>query len=610
MCGIVGYIGEREASPIILKGLKHLEYRGYDSAGIASIYRGKIHIRRCAGKVLDLENIILQKPLMGEIALGHTRWATHGKPSEENTHPHTDCKKELVIVHNGIIENYLSLRDSLIKEGHVFKSETDSEVIVHLIEKYLNGNLEIAVRTALKKVKGSYAIGVIWKKDKDNLIAARSGSPLIIGLKNNESFIASDVPAILSETRNIVYLGDSEIATIGRKRIKVKTLDGKPVRTKVVKISWDRESAEKGGYPHFMLKEIFQQPIALEETIRGKISQSGTDVHLGEGIRLTKRQIKSINRIIIIGCGTSWHAGLIGEYMIEELTRIPTEVEYAAEFRYRHPIIDDKSLIIAISQSGETADTLGAIREVRERGGKVISICNVVGSSIVRESDSVIYTHAGPEIGVASTKAFTTQLVILYLLALSFGRIIGNVSFKSAKEMIGSLMELPQKIRRLLEDEKKIASLARHFYRSNNFLYLGRGEGFPLALEGALKLKEVSYIHAEGYPAAEMKHGPIALIDKNMPIVVIALRGRRYEKILANIEEVKARDGVVIALASEGDYEIAKKVDHTIYIPPTIALLTPILAVIPLQLLAYHIAIKRKCPVDQPRNLAKSVTVE
>lgn len=610
MCGIVGYIGNREASPIILRGLKHLEYRGYDSAGIASIYKEKAHIRRCAGKIADLKDIISQKPLMGEIALGHTRWATHGKPSEENAHPHTDCKKELVIVHNGIIENYLSLRDSLIQEGHIFKSETDSEVIVHLIEKYLNSNLEAAVRTALKKVKGSYAIGVIWKKDEDNLIAVRSGSPLIIGLKNGESFIASDVPAILGETRNIVYLGDREIATIRRKGIKVKTLDGKSVRTNVVKIPWDREAAEKGGYPHFMLKEIFQQPVALEETIRGRISQSGTGVYLGEAIGLTKRQIKSINRIIIIGCGTSWHAGLIGEHMIEELTRIPTEVEYAAEFRYRHPIVDNKSLIIAISQSGETADTLGAIREAQERGGKVISICNVVGSSIARESDGIIYTHAGPEIGVASTKAFTTQLVILYLLALFFGRVTGNISSKSAKEMIGSLIELPRKIRKLLEDEEKVISLARRFYHSNNFLYLGRGEGFPLALEGALKLKEVSYIHAEGYPAAEMKHGPIALIDKNMPVVVIALRGRRYEKILANIEEVKARDGIVIALASEGDEEIKKKVDHVIYIPSTIALLTPILAVIPLQLLAYHIAIKRKCPVDQPRNLAKSVTVE
>lgn len=609
MCGIVGYIGNREASPIILRGLKHLEYRGYDSAGIASVYKGKAHIRRCVGKILDLENVISQKPLMGEIALGHTRWATHGKVLEKNAHPHTDCRKELVIVHNGIIENYLSLRDSLIQEGHIFKSETDSEVIVHLIEKYLNGNLETAVRMALKKVKGSYAIGVIWKKDESGMVAARSGSPLIIGLKNGESFIASDVPAILGETRDIVYLGDGEIATIGHKGVKIKTLDGKSVRPKVVKISWDREAAEKGGYPHFMLKEIFQQPAALEETIRGKISQSGADMYSGEA-GLTKRQIKSINRIVITGCGTSWHAGLVGEYMIEELTRIPTEVEYAAEFRYRHPIIDDKSLIIAISQSGETADTLGAVREARKSGGKVISICNVVGSSIARESDGVIYTHAGPEIGVASTKAFTTQLVTLYLLALSFGRVTGNISPESGKEMVSSLMELPQKIRRLLEDEKKVISIAECFYRSSNFLYLGRGEGFPLALEGALKLKEVSYIHAEGYPAAEMKHGPIALIDKNMPVVVIALRGRRYEKILANIEEVKARDGVVIALASEGDEEIVKKVDHVIYIPSIAHLLTPILAVIPLQLLAYHIAIKRKCPVDQPRNLAKSVTVE
>lgn len=607
MCGIIGYIGKREASPIILRGLKCLEYRGYDSAGIASIYRGKTHIRRCAGKITDLENIILQKPVMGKIALGHTRWATHGKPSEKNAHPHTDCRKELVIVHNGIIENYPFLRDNLIREGHLFKSETDSEVIVHLIEKYLTDDLETAISMALRELRGSYAIGVIWEKDESSIVAARSGSPLIIGLKDSEFFIASDVSAILGETRNVIYLGDGEIATIGHSGVKIKTLSGKCVDTKVTKILWNREAAEKEGYPHFMLKEIFQQPVALEETIMGKVSRAG--VYLGE-INLTKKQIKSIERVILTGCGTSWHAGLVGEYMIEELARIPTEVEYAAEFRYRNPIIDRKSLIIAISQSGETADTLGAVREARKRNGKVISICNVVGSSIVRESDGVIYTHAGPEIGVASTKAFTTQLATLYLLALFFGHITGNISSESMKKMLDPLTELPQKMRKLLKEREKVISIANRFYRSNNFLYLGRGEGFPLALEGALKLKEVSYIHAEGYPAAEMKHGPIALIDKNMPVVVIILRGRRYEKILANIEEIKARDGVVIALASEGDEEIKEKVDYVIYIPSTIHLLTPILAVIPLQLLAYYIAVKRGCPVDQPRNLAKSVTVE
>ncbi|NOX96765.1 MAG: glutamine--fructose-6-phosphate transaminase (isomerizing) [Nitrospirae bacterium] len=609
MCGIVGYIGDRKAVPILLEGLKRLEYRGYDSAGIATLNRGKLTVRRCQGKIRGLEKVLKKKPVEGRIGLGHTRWATHGRPSEENAHPHTDCRGSLVVVHNGIIENYLSLKEELGKEGHVFRSETDTEIIAHLIEKYLCDSLEEAVRKALRRVKGSYALGAMWKGDSEKIIVARSGSPLIIGLKEGECFLASDIPAILKETRKVIYLENGEIAILSREGVKVKTLGNKPVAKKATEISWDTRLAEKEGYPHFMLKEIYEQPRAIEETIWGRISEDGSNIYLKE-IGLSKREVKSIKRIIIIACGTSWHAGLVAEYMLEEYTRIPVEVEYAAEFRYRNPIIDKHTLIIAISQSGETADTLAAVKEARGAGGKVISICNVRGSSITRESDGVIYTHAGPEIGVASTKAFTSQLTVLYMLTLFLGRARETISPTACKKMITALRKVLEKLKLLLEDDRRIVAIADRFYRHNNFLYLGRGKGFPIALEGALKLKEVSYIHAEGYPAAEMKHGPIALIDKKMPVVVIALKGRRYEKILSNIEEVKARRGTVIALASEGDEEIKQKADEVIYIPRTIVPLTPILAVVPLQLLAYHMAVKRGCSVDQPRNLAKSVTVE
>lgn len=609
MCGIVGYVGGRQAVPLLLEGLKRLEYRGYDSAGIAALRKGKITIRRGRGNIRELEKLLKEKPLKGWVGLGHTRWATHGRPSEENAHPHTDCEGNLVVVHNGIIDNYLFLKEELSREGHIFKSDTDTEIIAHLIEKYLQGHLEEAVRKALRRVKGSYALGVMWKGDPGRIVAARSGSPLIVGLKEGEAFLASDVPAILKETRKVIYLGDGEIASLSREGVNIKTLGNKPVTKKATEISWDACLAEKEGYPHFMLKEIYEQPRAIEETIRGRISEDGCHIHLEE-IGLSKREVKSVKRIIIVACGTSWHAGLVAEYILEEYTRIPVEVEYAAEFRYRDPIIDKQTLIIAISQSGETADTLAAVRKAREAGGKVISICNVVGSSITRESDGIIYTHAGPEIGVASTKAFTTQLTVLYMLTLFLARARETILTASCQRVIADLRKVPGKVKLLLANNKKIEAIANRFYRHNNFLYLGRGKGFPIALEGALKLKEVSYIHAEGYPAAEMKHGPIALIDKNMPVVAIALKGRRYEKILANIEEVKAREGIVIVLASQGDEEIKKKVDEVIYIPRMAISLTPILAVVPLQLLAYYMAVKRGCSVDQPRNLAKSVTVE
>ncbi|OIN95795.1 glutamine--fructose-6-phosphate aminotransferase [Candidatus Desantisbacteria bacterium CG1_02_38_46] len=619
MCGIIGYIGNEDAAEILLDGLKRLEYRGYDSAGIATIDGEHISIKRIKGNIALLEKVLEEKPIYGKIGLGHTRWATHGQPSEENAHPHRDCTGTIVIVHNGIIENYLLLKEKLKKRGHRFKSETDTEIIAHLIEEYYHSgvvhrscdDLEKAVRRALKKIEGSYALGIMSSREPDKLIATRNGSPLIIGLKDGNYFIASDVPAILRHTKDIIYLEDGELAILARTGVRLYGQNGKLIRLerRIKRISWDVNMAEKEGYPHFMLKEIHEQPRAIEDTILGRISPDGADIHLEE-MALNKNKLKKINRIIITACGTSWHAGLIGEYLIEEIARIPVEVENAAEFRYRNPIITDDTLAIAISQSGETADTLGAIREVHQKKGRVISICNVVGSSVVRESDAVIYTHAGPEIGVASTKAFTTQLTVLYILAVYFGKIKGTLNAEQAKKMIADLRRLPQKTEEMLKQEKEVIKIANKFYRHRNAIYLGRGKGYPVALEGALKLKEVSYIHAEGYPAAEMKHGPIALIDKNMPVIVLALKGSRYDKILANIEEVKARGGVVIALATMGDRKIKEKVDEVLYVPETSIPLSPILAVIPLQLLAYYIAVKRKCNPDQPRHLAKSVTVE
>lgn len=611
MCGIFGYIGSKKAIPILIEGLKKLEYRGYDSAGIVTLENHRLIIDKCAGKIVDLENLVCHKLGASTIGLGHTRWATHGKPSFENSHPQTDCKNKLAVVHNGIIENYSSLKKQLIKEGHIFKSDTDTEVIAHMIEKFLtpNNNLEQAVKAALKEIEGSYAIGVISEKDPLRLVAARQGSPLILGISENEYFLASDIPALLKHTNKVIYLDDGEVAVLEPLGYKITTLEGKEVLKEATFISWDPVAAEKDGYAHFMLKEIHEQPRAIRETIAGRIDQKSGEIFLEE-LNISPEELKKINRIVLTACGTSWHAALIGEHLLEEFSKIPSEVEYAAEFRYRQPIIDKCTLVIAISQSGETADTLGAVREAKFRGAKVISICNVLDSSIARESQGVLYTHAGPEIGVASTKAFTTQITVLYLFALYMARLKDRISPDESKKLIEELLKIPENVEEILRRYGQVEIIAEKFYQRSNALYLGRGEGFPIALEGALKLKEVSYIHAEGYPAAEMKHGPIALIDKNMPVFVLALKGRRYEKILGNIEEVKARGGIVIAIASDDDKEIAEKAPEVIYIPITSEALSPILAVIPMQLLAYYIAVKRGCHVDQPRNLAKSVTVE
>ena len=613
MCGIFGYIGNKEALPFLVEGLKKLEYRGYDSAGVATIDKGRLFVTKCAGKIADLERELNERPINGEVGIGHTRWATHGRPSDENSHPHTDCTDTLVVVHNGIIENYLKLRRQLSDEGHKFTSTTDTEILAHLIEKHLKDNpkltLEGAVRLALGEVEGSYALAVLSEYEPGKIVAARRGSPLIIGVQEGETFLSSDIPAILKYTSRVIYLNDFEIATITEREIKVSNLKGQPVNKEITLISWDPESAEKAGYTHFMLKEIHEQPKAIRDTVMSRVKVDEAYLHFDE-LNFTEEEARQINRIVFTACGTSWHAGLIGEYLIEQFVKIPAEVEYAAEFRYRHPIVDENTLVIAITQSGETADTLGAVWEAKAQGAKVISICNVVGSSIARESHGVIYTYAGPEIGVASTKAFTTQLTIIYLFALYLAKKRGTISLSEVRKMIADLIEIPDKIERLLLKESQIEEIAERFYKANNALFLGRGKGFPIALEGALKLKEISYVHAEGYPAAEMKHGPIALIDQNMPVIVLALAGRRYDKILGNVEEVKARGGQVIAVAAEGDQDIKEKADAIISIPTTTEALTPILAVIPLQLLAYYIAVKRGCHVDQPRNLAKSVTVE
>ncbi len=610
MCGIFGYIGDKEALPFLIEGLKKLEYRGYDSAGVATLDQGKLFVSKCVGKISDLEDILRKKPISGEVGIGHTRWATHGQPSHLNSHPHEDCNSELVVVHNGIIENYMELRRDLMGRGHKFKSATDTEVLAHLIEDNLKeGDLLRAVGKALQAVRGTYALAVISEREPQKIIAARHGSPLIIGHGENEMFVASDIPAILKYTSRVIYLENGELAEITSEGTRVFELTGKNLSKETVFISWDPESAEKGGYSHFMLKEIHEQPNAIRKTIEGRVEAESHKIHFDE-LNLTAEEIKRINRVVFTACGTSWHAGLVGEYLFEQFAKISAEVEYAAEFRYRHPIIDENTLVIAITQSGETADTLGAVWEAKAQNAKVIAICNVVGSSIAREAHGVVYTNAGPEIGVASTKAFTTQLTVIYLLAILFGKRRGVIGESEAVKYIRDLIELPQKLELVLQKEKEVERIAERLYTASNALYLGRGKGFPIALEGALKLKEVSYIHAEGYPAAEMKHGPIALIDENMPVVVLALAGRRYEKILGNIEEVKARGGIVIAVAAEGDEHIAEKADEIISIPVTTEALSPILAVVPLQLLAYYIAVKRGCHVDQPRNLAKSVTVE
>jgi len=608
MCGIVGYVGKQKAVPILMEGLKRLEYRGYDSAGIAVLENKRLLFEKAAGKISVLESMLDGKKFEATTGIAHTRWATHGEPTNQNAHPHIDCTGDIAVVHNGIIENFDALKEVLARKGHKFITQTDTEVLAHLIEEYYEGNLAEATRSALSLVEGTYGIAVLSKKNPQEIVAARHGSPLVIGSGEDENFVASDVSAILKYTKQVVYLKDNEMAVVTSKDFSITTIDNIKVTPHIQEISWSLDMIEKGGYPHFMLKEIFEQPQTLKDAIRGRLNFVDGTARL-QGLNLQYAQLQHINRIIFLACGTSWHAGLIGEYMIEENAGIPVEVEYASEFRYRSPIIQDGTMVFAISQSGETADTLAAMREAKKKGATVLGICNVVGSTIARDTDGGVYIHAGPEIGVASTKAFSSQIMVLSLISLLLAR-MRNMPLERGREIIKHLQEIPQKVEETLKKEDEVKKIAQLYHKKNNFLYLGRGINFPVALEGALKLKEISYIHAEGYPAAEMKHGPIALIDENMPVVVLAIKDAVYDKVLSNIEELKARKARVIAIATEGDCEISKKVEHAIYIPKTLDMLTPLLSIIPLQLLAYHMAVLRGCNVDQPRNLAKSVTVE
>jgi glucosamine--fructose-6-phosphate aminotransferase (isomerizing) len=624
MCGIVGYVGKKQVVPVIIEGLRRLEYRGYDSAGIAVCGNGDgLQVRRAEGKLRNLEEVIRLKPLDGTYGIGHTRWATHGRPTEENAHPHRDCSGRIVVVHNGIIENYVSLKKKLIEEGHRFTTETDTEVIAHLVEKYFlkaaNGSrppLEEAVRKTVRELSGVFALSVISADEPNKIVAARNGPPAVIGLGNEEYFVASDVPAILYHTRDLFFLGDGDLAVITPNGVQLTDFNGHAISRQVQHVTWDPILAEKGGFKHFMLKEIFEQPRAVRDTTLGRISQESGRIFLDE-MEVTEAEFKAAQKVNIAACGTSWHAALAGKFMIERLARIPVEVDYASEWRYRDPIISANTLTMLISQSGETADTIAAQREAKAKGSKTLAICNVVGSMITREAAGTIYTHAGPEIGVASTKAFTGQLTALYLFALYLAETRGTISPEQARKAVHELTCLPGKLEHLLTHEEQTEDLAKQYVRAHDFLFLGRGIHYPIALEGALKLKEISYIHAEGYPAGEMKHGPNALIDENLPVVILATRdvndelsSLRYEKTMSNLKEVKARSGQVIALATEGDEEIKEAADHVIYVPPAPEELAPILEIVPLQLLAYHIAVRRGCDVDQPRNLAKSVTVE
>ncbi|UCE18015.1 MAG: glutamine--fructose-6-phosphate transaminase (isomerizing) [Gemmatimonadota bacterium] len=608
MCGIIGYIGPRNAVPILIEGLKRLEYRGYDSAGIAVVDGQRVQCQKTKGKIAALEEMVKENPMASNVGIAHTRWATHGVPSSINAHPHLDCASKIAVIHNGIIENYAELRETLINRGHTFRTDTDTEVLAHLIEHYFEGDLTRAVRKALKGVVGAYGLAVICSDDPSKVVVARNGSPLVIGIGDGEYIVASDVSAIVDHTRQVIYLKDREISVIERDTFQTMTIDKEPVTPEIEEILWDIDTIEKGGFPHFMLKEIYEQPETVRNTLRGRLDQEEGTVRFG-GLLPFKEDLRRVRNIVITACGTSWHAALIGEYMIEEYARIPVEVEYASEFRYRNPIVENGTLVVAISQSGETADTLAAMREAQRHGAKALGIINVVGSTIARECDGGIYIHAGPEIGVASTKAFTSQVTALALFTILLGRMRG-MSRDQGTEIIRALTAIPDQVQCILDQGEHIQKIAQCFFRQNNFLYLGRGYNFPVALEGALKLKEISYIHAEGYPAAEMKHGPIALIDENMPVVFVATLDSVREKVMSNIAEVKARKGSVIVIANEGDEKMEKYVDNAIYIPRTLELLTPILSVIPLQLLAYHMAVLRECDVDQPRNLAKSVTVE
>src|SRR4051794_41079571 len=620
MCGIVGYVGNKQVVPVIIDGLRKLEYRGYDSAGIAVVDEGHdLEIRRAEGKLRNLEEAIRLSPLDGTYGIGHTRWATHGRPTEENAHPHRDCTGRVVVVHNGIIENYLQLKDRLRQRDHRFVTETDTEVVAHLVEEYLKtgDSFEVAVRRAITDLHGIFALSIINADEPDTIIAVRQGPPVVIGLGDGEYFVASDIPAILQHTRDIFFLGDGEIAILTRDSVRVTDFDGNAVQPVQQRITWDPIMAEKGGFKHFMLKEIYEQPRAVRDTVQGRLSLDTGRVFLDEMRNITEADFRRFTSIKIAACGTSWHAGLAGRYMIEQLARVNVDVDYASEFRYRDPVLDEQTLLLVISQSGETADTIAALREAKEQGSKVLAICNVQGSMIMREADGTILTHAGPEIGVASTKAFTSQMIALYLLGLYLGQLRGVLSPDEARHHAQQLAELPVKIEHLLNEADELEELSKEFFRSTDFLYLGRGINFPVALEGALKLKEISYIHAEGYPAGEMKHGPNALIDERLPVLFVNTREEgnraselRYEKTHSNIVEVKAREGIVISVLTEGDSISSVVSDYVIEIPPASDLLSPILSIIPLQLLAYHIAVRRGCDVDQPRNLAKSVTVE
>lgn len=611
MCGIVGYIGYRDAYPIVIKGLHRLEYRGYDSAGVA-LLDNELKVYKKAGKVSDLENFVRDLNTQGSLGMGHTRWATHGAPSDRNSHPHSSGDRKLTIIHNGIIENYAVLKEALLAKGHIFKSDTDTEVLIHFVEDIQEETgleLREAVRIALNKVVGAYAIVIMSADDPDQLIAARKGSPMVIGVGEGEYFIASDATPIVEYTKNVIYLNDNEIAYIRREDLLIKNIDNTVQVPYIQKLELQLEMLEKGGYEHFMLKEIYEQPRSVRDCMRGRIYPQQGKVQLG-GLKEYADKLRNIDRIIIVACGTSWHAGLVAEYLIEEYARVPVEVEYASEFRYRNPIISEKDLVIAISQSGETADTMAAIELAKERGATIFGVCNVVGSSIPRTTHAGVYTHAGPEIGVASTKAFTAQVSVLTLIAFYTAQIRGAITTGKLVELLTELDEIPELIEKALKSEEHIKKIAHDFQNSHNCLFLGRGSSFPVALEGALKLKEISYIHAEGYPAAEMKHGPIALIDEEMPVVVIATQHSSYEKVISNIQEVKARGGRLIAIVTEGDTEVRGMADYVIEIPQTAEAFVPLVATIPLQLLSYHIAVLRGCNVDQPRNLAKSVTVE
>ena len=612
MCGIVGYVGTKSAVGIIVEGLKRLEYRGYDSAGVAVLDDAGLNVRRAVGRIKALETVLRERPVNGTIGIGHTRWATHGRPSEDNAHPHTDCSGSLVVVHNGILENYLEIKDRLAADGHTFKSETDTEVLAHLVEHHLRGTqrLDQAVKAALREVTGSYAVGVVSRAAPDRLIAAKQGAgSVVVGLGRGEMFVASDIPAILSHTRDVVILEDNDVAVVTAQGVELSTLDGDPVQREPTKIMWDPIMAEKGGYRHFMLKEIYEQPRAIADTFRGRIAPETGNIVLPE-INLDPSTVRAIQRVVLVACGTAWHAALLARTMIERLAGIPAEVDLASEFRYRDAIVGPETLVVAVSQSGETADTIGAVKAARLKGCPILAITNVVGSALAREATGVLQMHAGPEIGVASTKAFATMMVASYLLGLWLGRQRGALTSEDVKKRIHELVEIPRLVEKTLELDGRMEALARRVSDATDFLYLGRGVQFPIALEGALKLKEISYIHAEGYAGGEMKHGPIALIADQLPVVVLIPRDSSHDRMLGNMEEVRARDGQVIAICHPEDRAAASKAHHVIEVPPCAELLAPLLTVIPLQLLAYHVALRRGCDVDQPRNLAKSVTVE